>query len=175
MVHKVVRLQACPAMMSKPATDTSRVESSVCSCVGRHRLSLVSNGFSVMPGFGPAAEVPSTRLRTGLLFRQKDPKPLLPGRDPVGVPSSQAKSKWRTTRGACPEASRRAQTGLPKSRFWPKTQPRPRQGFIPKRSFLPVVIGNPFVSSHFLIIIKRSFGLGFLRGFEESGSQRTEL
>ena len=65
-----------------------------------------------MPGFGPAAEA--------LLFRQKDPKPLLPGRGPVRVPSSQAKVKWRTTR--------LAQTGSPQSWVWPGTQPRPRQG-----------------------------------------------
>jgi len=32
----------------------------------------------VLPGFGQAAEAPSTALRTGLLFPQKDPKPLTP-------------------------------------------------------------------------------------------------
>jgi len=68
-----------------------------------------------MPGFGPAAEA--------LLFRQKDPKPLLPGRGPVRVPSSQAKVKWRTTR--------LAQTGSPQSGVWPGTQPHPRQGVSP--------------------------------------------
>ena len=38
----------------------------------------VSTGSSVWPGFAPAGEAPSTWLRTGLLFRQKGPKPLTP-------------------------------------------------------------------------------------------------
>ena len=80
------------------------------SCVG-HQQSLVSKRISVIPGFGPAAEA--------LLFRQKDPKPLLPGRGPVGVPSLQAKPWWRITRSA--------QTDSPENWIWPGTQPRPRQ------------------------------------------------
>jgi len=39
---------------------------------------IVWTGFSVLPGFGPAAEVPSAWLRTGLFFRKKDAKPLTP-------------------------------------------------------------------------------------------------
>ena len=39
---------------------------------------LVSTCCSVWPGFAPAGEAPSTWLRTGLLFRQKGPKPLTP-------------------------------------------------------------------------------------------------
>ncbi len=36
----------------------------------------------------PRAEVPSTKLRTGLLFRQKDPKPCLPVCSSVAVQRS---------------------------------------------------------------------------------------
>ena len=39
---------------------------------------LVSTRCSVLPGFAPAGEAPSTGLRTSLLFRQKAPKPVTP-------------------------------------------------------------------------------------------------
>ena len=52
-----------------------------------------------------------------------------------GVPSSQAKVKWRATR--------LVQTGSPQSWVWPGTLLRPRQGFSPAPSFPTSLIGNP--------------------------------
>ena len=46
--------------------------------LARASPTFVSTCCSVLPGFAPAGEAPSTWLRTGLLFWQKAPKPVTP-------------------------------------------------------------------------------------------------
>ena len=68
----------CTDVYRESILELARKKTLVSSHIALVQLTFVSTWFSVLPGFGPAAEVPSMGLRTGLLFWQKDPKPVTP-------------------------------------------------------------------------------------------------